>query len=253
MGGALARGFVAAGALAGDALRFPDRPSTREIAATLGAHIAPTNAETVAPADIVLLGVKPTTLPSVLAQIAPHLSSHTLLISVAAGVTLSTIEATLAPGQPVIRAMPNTPALIGEGATGFCRGSAAQDVHAEYAQRLFGAVGVCSEVTEALIDAVIGVSGSGVAYAYLFLEALIDGGVREGLPRPVARQLAAQTLAGAARMVQQTGEHPAVLKDAVTTPGGTTIAALETLEQAALRGAVIGAVRAAAQRARELG
>jgi pyrroline-5-carboxylate reductase len=153
----------------------------------------------------------------------------------------------------VIRAMPNTPALVGMGAAAYCLGSTATRDDAATAARLLGAVGLAVEVPERLMDAVTGLSGSGPAYVYLVIEALADGGVRSGLPRADALKLAAQTVLGAASMVMETGEHPAVLKDMVTSPGGTTIAGLAELERHGLRAALIDAVTAATRRAAELG
>ena len=204
-------------------------------------------------ADVLVLGVKPWQIAPVLQSVAGLLPAHCLVLSVAAGVSCETLQGCVSHETPVIRAMPNTPALVGTAATAFCRGTTATDVHADLVTRLFGAVGVVLEVTEPQINAVVGVAGSGVAYFYLLIEALIDGGVRVGLPRDTARTLAVQTVLGAARMVQETGEHPAVLKDAVTTPGGTTIAALDVLETAGIRGTLMAAVRAAHDRARDMG
>jgi pyrroline-5-carboxylate reductase len=176
-----------------------------------------------------------------------------LLLSIVAGLPLAKLEAAAGPRFRVVRAMPNTPALIMRGATGFARGSQATDADAATAARIFGAAGVAMEVKESLLDAVTGLSGSGPAYVYTIIEALADGGVLMGLPRELALRLAAQTVAGAAEMVLQQNAHPGVLRDQVTSPGGTTIAGLEVLEQRGLRSALIGAVRAATERAAELG
>ncbi len=156
-------------------------------------------------------------------------------------------------GTPIIRTMPNTPCLVGKGAIAYARGASATDAHAALVERIFSAVGIVHAVPETLIDAVNGLSGSGPAYVYLVIEALADGGVLMGLPRALAASLAAQTVLGAAEMVLQTGRHPAELREAVASPGGTTMAALETLERAGARAAMIGAVRAATERAREMG
>ena len=255
MAGALARGWVAAGAIAGSDIavynRTPERGET--FAKAIGANLCASAADAVKDADIALISVKPYAVAETLVATKGALPPPCLILSVAAGIRLATMESLLPEGAPVIRTMPNTPALVGAGATAFCRGTYATEAHAELVRRLFSAVGSIVEVTEEQIDAVIGVSGSGVAYFYLIIEALADGGVRAGLPRDIARTLAAQTALGAARMVLETSEHPAVLKDAVTTPGGTTIAALEVLEKAGLRGTLIQAVLAARDRAKELG
>lgn len=256
MGGALLRGWLAAGVVEAAGVRIwgRTRATLEAVSRETGVHAAQSTRDAVAGADVVLLAVKPPAIVPTLAAVAGALPPHALIVSVAAGVPLSALEGADGVGaRPVVRVMPNTPALVGAGASAFCRGRHAGDEHAALVTRLFGAVGVVVEVTEAQIDAVIGVSGSGVAYFYLFIEALTDGGVRAGLPRDVARRLAAQTALGAARMVLETGEHPAVLKDAVTTPGGTTIAALDALERRAVRGALIEAVLAARDRAREMG
>ena len=257
MGGALVRGWVSAGVLAPVNLRLFD--TVRAAAETLadqaggGARVSPTAASAVEGADLLLVSVKPPLVQQVLADLRSALSPACLVLSVAAGISLAALEEAVGMAAPVIRVMPNTPALVGAGASAFCRGTHAGDEHARIAAQLFGAVGRAVEVDERQIDAVTGLSGSGPAYLYLIIEALTDGAVRVGLPRDVARTLAAQTALGAARMVLETGEHPAALKDAVTTPGGTTITGLAVLEQAGLRGTLMEAVRAAAERAREMG
>jgi pyrroline-5-carboxylate reductase len=176
-----------------------------------------------------------------------------LLLSIVAGLQLEKLEAAAGPIFRVIRAMPNTPALIMRGATGFARGSQATHEDAQIASKIFGSAGVVIEVKEGLLDAVTGLSGSGPAYVYTIIEALADGGVLMGVPRDLAIRLAAQTVAGAAEMVLQQNLHPGILRDQVTSPGGTTMAGLEVLEQRGIRAALIGAVRAATERARELG
>ena len=254
MGGAMARGWIRAGIVPPDALRLYRRDAARlaEIAAEMGAVAANSVENAVRGADVIVFGVKPFALAEVLRNAAPFLAPHSLVVSLAAGVRLNVIEAALPDAPPVLRVMPNTPAQIGHAASAFCRGTHATDSHAAMTLRLLQAVGVAYEVTEAQLDAVIGVAGSGVAYFYLLIEALTDGGVRAGLPRDMARTLAAQTASGAAQMILQSGEHPAALKDAVTTPGGTTIAALAVLEKSGVRGVIMDAVEAAARRAQEL-
>ena len=181
--------------------------------------------------DALILAVKPNHIPKVCADVfsVDHKVDSALVISIAAGVTLETLEREL-PGRRVVRVMPNTPCLIGEAATGYALGKLATDADREIVQTIFGSVGVASELTEILLNAVTGLSGSGPAYVFQFIEALSDGGVRAGLPRSVAMQLAAQTVKGAAEMVIQTAEHPGELKDRVTSAGGTTIAGIEALE-----------------------
>ncbi|MCE9518374.1 MAG: pyrroline-5-carboxylate reductase, partial [Verrucomicrobia bacterium] len=175
-----------------------------------------------------------------------------LFLSIAAGLTLKQLEAWLGGNHRVIRSMPNTPALVLQGASAFARGSKATDKDAAAAKSILGAVGTVSEVTEVLLDAVTGLSGSGPAYVYTVIEAMADGGVLMGLPRAAALQLAAQTVAGAAQMVLQTGKHPAALRDEVASPGGTTIAGLEQLEKQGLRNALVQAVRKATERSKEM-
>lgn len=255
MGGALVRGWVNANVLDPSRIRLYDaaRPAADAVAEKTGGTVFPTATSAVHGADLLLLAVKPHLITPVLADVRIALPTSCLVLSVAAGIRLADLQAAAPPASPVIRVMPNTPSLVGAGASAFCRGLHATEEHAKSAALLFGAVGQAVEVDEKQMDAVTGLSGSGPAYFYLIIEALTDGAVRVGLPRDIARTLAAQTALGAARMVLETGEHPAVLKDAVTTPGGTTIAGLAVLEQAGVRSALIEAVRAACERAREMG
>jgi len=256
MGGALVRGWAKAeGLLTPANIRLYDvrAEAARTLATETGATACAEAADAVQGADVVLLAVKPYLIAERLRTLGSALPVGSLIVSVAAGISLKTLEQAIGFETPVIRVMPNTPALVGEGASAFCRGTHAREEHAALVDSLFSAVGRCVEVTEAQIDAVVGVSGSGPAYFYLLIEALTDGGVRAGLPRDVARTLAAQTALGAAKMVLETGQHPAALKDAVTTPGGTTIAALGVLEAGGVRAALMDAVRAAAERSKELG
>ena len=255
MGGALVRGWAKAGLLTPANLRLYDvrAEAARALADETDAVAFAEAAEAVAGADVVLVAVKPYVAAERLRTLSTALPVGSLVISIATGITLKTLEQSIGFETPVVRVMPNTPALVGEGASAFCRGTHADEEDAARVTALFSAVGRCVEVTEAQIDAVVGVSGSGPAYFYLLIEALSDGGVRAGLPRDVARTLAAQTALGAAKMILETGQHPAALKDAVTTPGGTTMAALGVLESSGVRGALMDAVRAAADRSKELG
>jgi pyrroline-5-carboxylate reductase len=211
------------------------------------------NRDVAAACDVLVLAVKPQVLPAVLAELRPALHAGHLVISIAAGVTLQALADGLGSTVRLVRVMPNTPCLVGASATGYSPGSTATPDDVELVGKLFGAVGKAYRVSEPQLDAVTGLSGSGPAYVYAFIEALADGGVRCGLPRDVAQSLAAQTVLGAAKMVLETGQHPAVLKDAVASPGGTTIAGLQVLERAAFRSAAIDAVEAATKRAQELG
>ncbi|HXH58840.1 pyrroline-5-carboxylate reductase [Iamia sp.] len=175
------------------------------------------------------------------------------VLSIAAGVTTATVEAVLPPGTPVVRAMPNTPALVGAGASAIAAGSSATEGDLDWAEEVLGAVGAVVRVPEAQLDAVTGLSGSGPAYVFLLAEAMIDAGVLAGLARPTSRALAVATLLGAARLLDETGETPEVLRAQVTSPGGTTAAGLRALEAGGVRTAVLEAVMAAAERSRELG
>jgi len=218
----------------------------------LGVSVSTDNRKAARGADIVLLCVKPQVVGDVLKEIASELSDRTLVISVAASVPTSYIEQLLGPGVPVIRAMPNTPAAVGSGMTGICKGSHANEKHLEIARAMFDAVGRTVVVDEKNMDAVTGLSASGPAFIYIILESLAEAGVKVGLPRDISTLLAAQTMKGAASVVLETGDHPALLKDAVTTPAGCTIDGILELEEGKLRVTLIKAVVKATQRAGEL-
>ena len=204
-------------------------------------------------ADTIVLAVKPQNVAAALTPLQDALTADKLIISIAAGVTLDQLANASGGKARLIRVMPNTPFLVGHGAAGYCLGSAATEEDAHLVEQLLAAGGTAARVPESLLDAVTGLSGCGPAYGFLMIEALSDGGVRMGLPRDVAMKLAAQTLAGAAAMVLETGEHPGALKDQVTSPGGATIAGIESLETDGVRGALIRAVRSATIRSSELG
>ncbi len=225
----------------------------RRIASDLiGGNVFPDNCKILEACDIVVLAVKPNILQRVADEIAPHILKKHLLISIAPGKTLRWLEKQLGTGR-LIRSMPNTPAIVNRGATAFCRGPDGSEEDAALAGELFSAVGLCLEVPEEMMDAVTGLSGSGPAYAFMAIQALSDGGVNMGLNRADATQLAAQTMLGAAGLVLSTGEHPEKLKDAVATPGGTTIEGIRILESRGLRKALVDAVEAATLKSRELG
>jgi pyrroline-5-carboxylate reductase len=255
MATALARGFVHAGLVQPAALIASDpvEPARAAFARETGGKATASNSEVATAANVLVIAVKPDQVADVLAELRDVLTPEHLLISIAAGVTLAKIEGALKPGARVIRAMPNTPALVGASATAFAPGKNATPADAELAGKLFSAVGVALPAKETLLDAVTGLSGSGPAYAFLMIEALSDGGVAAGLPRDVATRLAAQTLLGAAKMVLKTGQHPGALKDMVTSPGGTTIEGLHELEKGEVRAALINAVRAATEKSRRMG
>jgi pyrroline-5-carboxylate reductase len=218
----------------------------------LGVNVATDNRKAARGADIILLGVKPQVVGEVLKEIAPELSKDTLIISVAASVPTSYIEQRAGEKVPVIRAMPNTCSTVGCGMTGICKGGHVTAEHLEIAKSLFNAVGRTVVVDEKNMDAVTGLSASGPAFAYIILESLAEAGVKVGLPRDVATLLAAQTMKGSASVVLETGDHPALLKDAVTTPAGCTIDGIMELEEGKLRVTLIKAVVKATQRAGEL-
>ena len=202
---------------------------------------------------VLVLAVKPQTMPVVLKELCGHLSHHPLVISIAAGIPIAVLTQGLDPGIHIIRAMPNTPALVLEGASALARGPGVTDDEMNQALALFRAIGKAFEVDERALDAVTGLSGSGPGYILLVLESLIDAGVLMGLPRPLARDLVLQTALGTAKMAQETGKHPAELKDLITSPGGTTIRGLQILEDRGVRSAFWGAVEAATLRSTELG
>jgi pyrroline-5-carboxylate reductase len=202
--------------------------------------------------EVIILSIKPQQAEAALDLIEPFVTVDKLVISIMAGIPCVKIEANLAPGCRVIRAMPNTPALIGAGATAVCCGRKASQEDLDCARQIFAMIGVAVSVEEKLMDAITGLSGSGPAYVFTFIEALSDAGVKNGLPRDVATKLAAQTVLGAARMVVETGEHPTLLKEKVTSPGGTTIAGLHALENGSFRGVVMNAVGAACLKSKEL-
>jgi len=258
MGDALAAGVLRAG-VSPERLRAadPDPARRKQVEESRGVVALADAADAVREADLVILAVKPAVVAPLLRDLAPLGDAALrapLWISVAAGVSLAALGAALPSGARTVRAMPNTPALVGEGASAFVLGPGARPEDRRVARALFESVGLAWEApSEALLDAVTGLSGSGPAYVFVMLETLADAGVRMGLPREAAAALATQTVLGAARLARETGRHPAALKDQVTSPGGTTIAGLERLEAGGFRAALHEAVAAATRRARELG
>jgi pyrroline-5-carboxylate reductase len=227
-------------------------PTAEHLRAHYGLEVRPAG-DAVAGADVVVAAVKPQQVTALLAQVADRLAPGATVVSIAAGISTADLAAALPAGTPVVRVMPNTPALVGAGMAAISPGPGCPEVSLELARTILGAVGEVVEVPESLQDAVTAVSGSGPAYVFLLAEAMIDGGVLLGLPRPLAHELAVQTLIGAAAMLRDSGEHPTVLRENVTSPGGTTAAALHVLEDAALRASVARAMRAARDRSAELG
>lgn len=214
--------------------------------------LAKTNSELASQVDTLILAVKPQNVRKILVEIAPSLKSHQTIISIAASISTQTIEELIPAGIAVIRAMPNTPAMVGEGITALAPGKAAGPDHLKKAQEIFQKVGTTVVLDEKHLDAVTGLSGCGPAYLYVVLESLTDAGIKVGLPREVAKELATQTVLGSARMLQKTGKHPAALKDEVTTPAGCTIDGLMELEEGKLRVTLIKAVVQATERAKAL-
>lgn len=255
MAEALVKGLLRAGAASAAEIvcAEPREERRREIEGRYGVSVVASNRQAVSAADVVLLSVKPQVMDAVLDEISGSIDSGKLVISIAAGVPIAALARKLPPASRIIRTMPNTPALAGAGAAALAPGPNATPEDLALARRLFEAVGTAVVVTEPLLDAVTGLSGSGPAFVYLFIEALADGGVRAGLARAESLQLAAQTVMGAAKLVLESGEHPGRLKDQVTSPGGTTIAGVHALEKGGFRGTVMDAVEAATRRSRELG
>lgn len=254
MGEALVGGLLDAGWTVDDLAVAEVDPDRRRALETgfPGLRVVPSPAWAVPDADVVVVAVKPGDVVAALEAAAPALAEGAMVCSIAAGVTLATLEAAL-PGRPVVRAMPNTPALVRAGVAAVAAGSAAGEAHVALAERVLGAVGVVVRVPEAQLDAVTGLSGSGPAYVFLVAEALVEAGVLAGLTWETSRTLVAQTLLGSARLLAEGEEHPSLLRAAVTSPGGTTAAGLAVLEQQGVRAALLGAVQAATERSRALG
>lgn len=217
-----------------------------------GINTTKDNAAAVGEASVVVIAVKPQNVREVIADIKGAVRADTLVISVLAGITTESLRDQIGQDVPVVRAMPNTPALVDEGATAISGGRHANAEHVALVEHIFEAVGHVEIVPEYLMDAVTGLSGSGPAYVYMFIEALTDAGVKQGIPRPTSFRLAAQTVYGAAKLVKETGKHPAILRDEVTTPGGTAIAAVAELESHGMRTMLINAVATATARSKEL-
>jgi pyrroline-5-carboxylate reductase len=230
----------------------PDENARSKFAKATGGRVANNNIEATEKADVLVLAVKPQLVASVSKELKDNIPADTLVISIAAGIRLSQLAHWLGESVRLVRVMPNTPCLAGQGACAFSVSERATPADAELTTQLLQSVGSTWQIEEKLLDAVTGLSGSGPAFVYVMIEALGDAGVRMGLPRPIAAALAAQTVRGAAEMVLSTGEHPAVLKDRVASPGGTTMAGLQALENGKLRGTLIAAVEAATLRSLEL-
>jgi len=255
MGEALIKGLLAAKLVPADAIFATDvRPERlKELDRQYGIQVSSDNAGLVRSADIVILAVKPQIMDAVVTEIAPAVTRRKLLISIAAGVATEKIRSRLPRDSRLIRVMPNTPALVLEGATAIAKADGLEPGDLDIAREIFAAVGRVVVLGEDMIDAVTGLSGSGPAYVAVVIESLADGGVRMGLDRATAMTLATQTVLGAAKLLLETGLHPGALKDMVSSPGGTTIAGIAALEEGGLRTTFIKAVERATQRSRELG
>jgi pyrroline-5-carboxylate reductase len=255
MGEALIKGLLAANLVPAEAIHATDVRLERlkELGQQYGIQMSSDNVELVRRADIVILAVKPQIMDAVLKEIAPVVTRRKLLISIAAGVSTAKIRALLREDARLIRVMPNTPALVLEGATAIAKAEGLEVGDLDTAGEIFRAVGRVVVLGEDLLDAVTGLSGSGPAYVAVVMESLADGGVRMGLDRATAMTLAAQTVLGAAKLLLESGMHPGALKDMVCSPGGTSIAGVAALEDGGLRATLIKAVERATQRSRELG
>jgi pyrroline-5-carboxylate reductase len=255
MGSALLTGILREGLFAPEQVMINDLDGNRlaQVAEKARVRAAASNIDVVESADVILLAVKPNVMGLVLEEIGGRLGARQLLLSIAAGIDLTFIESRLSADVPVIRAMPNTPCLVGKGAIALSPGKHVDNDTLDFGRRIFAAVGKVVVVDEPSMDAVTGLSGSGPAFVLTVIEALSDGGVAAGLPRSIAYQLALETVLGTAVMAAETGEHPARLRDMVTSPGGTTIAGMRVLEAGSVRSAFMEAVLRAAERSRQLG
>lgn len=254
MGGILLQAFLKENLFAADRIHATVSHPERALALSTqwGVDVSTNNLDAVRQSDLILVGVKPFQVPDLIAEIKPGLTPEKMLVSFAASVKTRAIEDAAGMEIAVVRAMPNTPSALGAGAAALCRGRFVTASQMELAARLFDTVGRTVLVDEKHMDAVTGLSGSGPAYLYIIIEALAEAGVKVGLPRDIATQLAAQTAFGAAKMVLETGYHPALLKDAVTTPAGCTIDGILELEEGGLRVTLIKAVMRATERAKQL-
>ncbi len=255
MGEALLRGMLEAGLVDRGRVMVAEPFAERRdwLRSTYGVAVTDREAELCKKAEILILAVKPQVISRVLAGYRRHVGAGHLVISIAAGVPIAALEKGLGGEKRIVRVMPNTPALVLAGASALSGNSRVSKEDMAAAEQIFSAVGTCVRLPESLLDAVTGLSGSGPGYVFTFMEAMMDGGVLAGLPRPVAEQLVLQTVYGAARLAMETGEPLAVLKGRVTSPGGTTITGIQVLEEAGLRGTVMTAIEAATDRSRDLG
>lgn len=255
MGEALARGLLHAQLAPPANVRMSDVDAARLASLAQALHVCPVsdNRALVQASQVVIVALKPGVVRRALPELAAAIGRERLVVSIAAGITIAELEGMLEAGARVVRVMPNTPCLVGAGASAYALGSAATVADGEVVRALLDSVGVSVEVPEGLLDAVTGLSGSGPAFVAVVIEAMADGGVLAGLPRDIASRLAVQTVLGTARLLAETGKRPAELKDMVASPGGTTIEGLKVLEEKRLRAALIQAVEAAAAKSHKLG
>lgn len=255
MGEALCKGIIKAGLSDASNIVISDVvvERCRLLSKEIGIKTTQNNKDVTSFADVIILAVKPQIMNDVLNNLKNDINQRHLVVSIAAGIPLRFIESRLQAGTRIIRVMPNTPCLVAASSTAYALGKYATDADSQLVHNLFNAVGRVFKLDEKYLDAVTGLSGSGPAYVYMFIEALSDGGVKMGLPRDVATVLAAQTVMGAAKMVLETGQHPAQLKDAVTSPGGTTVEGISKLEEGGFRSTVINAVESATIKSKKLG
>lgn len=255
MAEALIKGILAKGLVEGGGIHVSEPSPARQdvLKETYGVNVSDSGQDVCAATDAIIIAVKPQVMRVVLDSISPFITERHLVISIAAGITLPFLEGGLPEKTRVVRVMPNTPALVLEGAAGVCGGGSASKDDVALVLSIFNAVGIAVEVNEGLMDAVTGLSGSGPAYCFAFVQGLIDAGVREGIPRPDAEKLAIQTMAGSAALLRETGKSPSDLTSMVTSPGGTTIEGLYRLEKGGFKASIMDAVHHATRRSRELG
>jgi len=255
MAEALLRGIINAELLRSDTIKVAEPILERReyLQKHYGISVTDSPKELAGSSSMVILAIKPQVMETVLNNYKKYLTTNHLLISIAAGIRIKMIEKSLQGKIRIIRVMPNTPALVLAGASALCGNELSSSEDMKKAVRLFSSLGICVELSEDLLDAVTGLSGSGPGYVFTFIEAMIDGGVLVGLPRAVARQLVLQTVYGSAKLALETGENVSVLKEKVTSPGGTTISGIYALEESGMRGAIMSAVEMATERSRELG
>lgn len=249
LGGILSNGFIAKEDVTASG---KDEAMLAKASEKYGINVNDDNKKVVEWADVILLSVKPQIMPAVISEIKDVCSQDKLIISIAAGKSKQWIEDQFGCSHKIVRCMPNTPALVGEGCTGICFSNSVTDEEKEYALKLFNCVGKAQEVPEKLMDVVVGVSGSAPAYVFMFIEAMADAAVEAGMPRKQAYEFAGQAVLGSAKLLLETGKHPGELKDMVCSPAGTTIAAVRVLEEKGMRAAVMDAVIKCIERSKEL-